>query len=393
MTGFATRAVHVGQEPDPITGDVVPPVHVTSTYVMDSVGEARAGYDYSRSGNPTRSAYERALASLEGGAGALAFPAGLSAEDTLVRAVTRIGGHISFGADVYGGTYRLFTSVLPREGRTATALDLTDLEAVEHDLATHPAHVLWVETPSNPRLHVFDIRALAALAHSYGALLVVDNTFASPVLQRPLELGADVVVHSTTKYIGGHSDIIGGAIITAKDVVVPADVTGWSESGRVLDEVHYLQNATGAVPSPRDCYLAHRGLKTLAVRVSRQSETALAIAHFLENDDRVAAVHYPWLASHRHHDLATKQMSGGGGVLSFETYSPEVARSVCESTTIFALAVSLGATESLIEYPAAMTHAAKAGAESAIPANLVRLAVGLEDPDDLIADLDCALGA
>lgn len=375
--GFSTRAIHVGQSPDPVTGDIIPPLHLASTFVMDRVGVPRAGYDYSRSGNPTRDNLQETLASLEGGEAALAFPSGLSAADTLLRAVTTIGGHVSFGADVYGGTYRLLDVVFPREGRTSTPLDLLDLDAVAADLRDNRAEVLWVETPSNPLLQVFDIAKLADLAHEVGALLVVDNTFASPALQRPLELGADVVTHSTTKYIGGHSDLIGGAVIGAADV---------------LEKVAYLQNAVGAVPSAQDAYLTSRGLKTLAVRVRQQSATALRLAEFLDADPRVLQVNYPGLPSHPQHLLAARQMDAFGGVLSFTVADEQTARAVCEGTEIFQLAVSLGATESLIEHPAAMTHATKVDAGTAIDPALVRLAVGLEDPEDLIADIDRALG-
>ncbi len=391
--GFSTRAIHVGQAADEATGAIIPPLHMASTFVMDQVGLPRAGYDYSRSGNPTRDNLQQTLASLEGGETAFAFPSGLSAEDTLLRAGTSVGGHISFGADVYGGAYRLLDGVLPREKRTSTPLDLTDLAAVEADLEQNHSQVLWVETPSNPLLDVFDLRRLADLAHKHGALLVVDNTFASPVLQQPLALGADVVTHSTTKYIGGHSDLVGGAVIVAANVQLPAGVKGWTGTGRVADEVCYLQNAVGAVPSAADAYLTSRGLKTLSVRVRQQSDSALRLAQHLEGDPRVLAVNYPGLPSHPQHELAVQQMSGFGGVLSFTVGSEAAARRLCESTTIFQLGVSLGATESLIEHPAAMTHATKAGAETEISPSLVRLSVGLEDIDDLIADLDSALGA
>lgn len=388
---FATRAVHVGQDPDGVTGDVVPPLHVASTHVQDGVDTLRGGYEYGRSANPTRDAFQVALADLEGGEAAFAFPSGMSAEDTLVRALTRPGDHVSFGADVYGGTYRLFTVVKPAEGVTGTPLDLSDPVAVAADVRGNRTALLWVETPSNPQLEVFDIAALARVAHEGGALLVVDNTFATPYLQRPIELGADVVVHSTTKYIGGHSDLIGGAVVIREGLELPLGRPGWTGTGRVVDEVRFAQQATGSIQSPRDAALAHRGLKTLAVRMDRHSASALAIARHLVEDTRVTVVHHPGLESDPGHELAVRQMSGFGGVLSFELGSAVAARRVAESTRIFGLAVSLGATESLIEYPPVMTHAVKQGTPEELPQGLLRLAVGLEDVEDLIADLDRAI--
>lgn len=391
-SGFSTQAIHVGNEPDRITGDIIPPVHIASTFVMDGVGILRAGYDYGRGTNPTRDAYQVTLGALEGGE-AVAFPAGLSAEDTLLRVLSRPGDHLTFSSDVYGGTYRLFTRIHAAEGRKWSEVDAGDLDAVEQDLAANRPRVLWVETPSNPLLDVYDIAALAQLAHAYGALLVVDNTFASPYLQRPLALGADAVIHSTTKYIGGHSDLVGGAAIVASNLVVPEGIEPWTDNGLVSEELVLLQTATGAIPSPEDSYKATRGLKTLAVRVDRQSRSALEIADFLEVDPRVKTVNYPGLPSHRGHQLALSQMSGGfGGVLSFTVATPEDAIRVCESTQTFSLAVSLGAVESLIEYPATMTHGTKEGSATAVDPSLVRLSVGLEDVEDLIADLDRALG-
>ena len=391
--GFATRAVHVGQEPDSRTGDVVPPIHVTSTHVQDGVETLRGGYEYGRSANPTRDAFGRALADLEGGAAGFAFPSGLSAEDSLTRVLTRPGDHVSFGADVYGGTYRLFMTVLAREGLTATPLDLADLDGVAADIRAHHSRILWVETPSNPQLEVFDLTALARVAHQGGALLVADNTFASPYLQQPLSFGADVIVHSTTKYIGGHSDLVGGAVVVRDGLRLPESLAGggWSDSGLVADELAFFQNAVGAVQSPRDAHLAHRGLKTLAVRLERHSANALAVARHLAGHPAVRAVHYPGLPDDPGHDLAARQMRGFGGVLSVELESAEVARRVAESTHVFSLAVSLGAVESLIEYPPVMTHAETQGKRWQIPQGLLRLAVGLEDPADLTADLDRAL--
>ncbi|WP_312349625.1 aminotransferase class I/II-fold pyridoxal phosphate-dependent enzyme [Actinomyces sp.] len=395
--GFATRAVHVGQEPDAATGDVVPPLHVASTHVQDGVETLRHGYEYGRGANPTRDAFQRALADLEGGGAAFAFPSGMSAEDTLVRVLTRPGDHVAFGDDVYGGTYRLFTVVRPAEGLRATPVDPGDVDAVAATVAGEGSRLVWVETPSNPLLEVFDIAALAEVAHRAGALLVVDNTFASPYLQHPLALGADVVVHSTTKYVGGHSDLIGGAVVVAAGLHLPARPggadLGWTGTGDVAEELRFLQSAVGAVQSPRDAHLAHRGLKTLAVRMERHSASALALAEHLRDHPAVRAVHYPGLAEDPGHDLAARQMRASGGVLSFELADAGLARRVAESTHVFSLAVSLGAAESLIEYPPVMTHAVKQGARWELPEGIVRLSVGLEDVEDLIADLDGALEA
>lgn len=397
--GFSTRAVDVGQDPDPRTGDVVPPLHIASTHVQDGVETLRGGYEYGRGANPTRDAFEAALADLEGGGAALAFPSGMSAEDTLVRVLTRPGDHVSFGDDVYGGTYRLFTVVRPAEGLRATAVDPADVEAVERTVRRNGSRLVWVETPSNPLLEVFDIAALADAAHRGGALLVVDNTFASPYLQHPLALGADLVVHSTTKYVGGHSDLIGGAVVVAEGLRLPdrpggsgAD-GGWTGTGEVAQELRFLQSAVGSVQSPRDAHLAHRGLKTLAVRMERHSASALALAEHLRDHPAVRAVHYPGLAEDPGHDLAALQMRASGGVLSFEVADGATARRVAESTHVFSLAVSLGAAESLIEYPPVMTHAVKQGARWAVPEGIVRLSVGLEDVEDLVADIDAALEA
>ena len=385
MRGLRTRAVHVGQTPDPVTGAVVPPIHLASTFVMDEVGVTRAGYDYSRSGNPTRDAFQVALANLESGGEAVAFPSGLGAEDTLIRALTRPGDHILAGTDVYGGTGRLLRSVLPAEGRTVARVDTTDREAVRAALAERRARLVWVETPSNPRLEISDIAVLAGIVHSAGGWLVVDNTFATPVFQRPIKLGADIVVHSTTKFVGGHSDLVGGAVVLSPGLALPE--AGLSGSRSAGDELRWWQNATGAVPGVFDCWLAHRGLKTLAVRVEAAAKSAGTIAAALETMPGVRRVWYPGLASHPAYATAVRQMSGFGSVISFEMGSPGAARLVAESTEIFSLAVSLGAVESLIEYPYAMTHGVLAGTPDAAPDTLVRLAVGLEDPGDLIGDL------
>jgi cystathionine gamma-synthase len=377
MTGFNTRAIHAGQEPDPATGAVVVPVHLTSTYKQDGVGGLRGGYEYSRSGNPTRTALQDALAALEEGRTGLAFASGLAAEDALLRTVCAPGDHVVLPGDAYGGTFRLVSKVFSRWGVEHTPVDLNDLDALR--AAIRPTtRIIWCETPTNPLLNVSDIAALAEVAHSAGALLVVDNTFASPYLQRPLTLGADVVVHSTTKYLGGHSDVVGGALITADP-----------ELG---EQLAYHQNAMGAVAGPMDAWLVLRGIKTLGVRVDRHSANAARIAEYLLEHPAVGDVLYPGLPQHRHHEIAAKQMSGFGGMLSFRLRGgEEAALKVCERTRLFTLAESLGGVESLIEHPHRMTHASAAGSPLEVPADLVRLSVGIEDVDDLISDLDQAL--
>jgi cystathionine gamma-synthase len=377
MTGFNTRAIHAGQEPDPTTGAVVVPVHLTSTYKQDGVGGLRGGYEYSRSGNPTRTALQEALAALEEGTTGLAFASGLAAEDALLRTVCAPGDHVVLPGDAYGGTFRLVSKVFSRWGVEHTPVDLNDLDALR--AAIRPTtRVIWCETPTNPLLNVSDIAALAEVAHEAGALLVVDNTFASPYLQRPLTLGADVVVHSTTKYLGGHSDVVGGALVTADD--------GLGE------QLAYHQNAMGAVAGPMDAWLVLRGLKTLGVRMDRHGENAARIADFLLGHPAVGDVLYPGLPQHRHHEIAAKQMSGFGGMLSFRLRGgEEAALRVCERASLFTLAESLGGVESLIEHPHRMTHASAAGSPLEVPADLVRLSVGIEDVEDLLADLEQAL--
>jgi cystathionine gamma-synthase len=375
--GFSTRAIHAGQEPDPATGAVVVPVHLTSTYKQDGVGGLRGGYEYSRSGNPTRTALQEALAALEEGSTGLAFASGLAAEDALLRTVCAPGDHVVLPGDAYGGTFRLVSRVFSRWGVEHTPVDLNDLAALR--AAIRPTtRVVWCETPTNPLLNVSDIAALAQVAHDAGALLVVDNTFASPYLQRPLTLGADVVVHSTTKYLGGHSDVVGGALIAA-------------DAG-LGEQLAYHQNAMGAVAGPMDAWLVLRGLKTLGVRVDRHGENAMRIAEFLLGHPAVGDVLYPGLPQHRHHEIAAKQMSGFGGMLSFRLRGgEEAALRVCERTSLFTLAESLGGVESLIEHPHRMTHASAAGSPLEVPADLVRLSVGIEDIADLISDLEQAL--
>ncbi len=379
VRGFDSLAVHAGQDPDPVTGAVIPPIHLSSTYVQDGIGGLRGGYEYGRSGNPTRTALEAQLAALEGGAHGISFASGLAAEDALLRAVLRPGDEVLLGSDVYGGTYRLLARVLGPWGVGIRVVDMSDLPAVAAALDERTARILWVETPSNPLLKISDIAELARIGHDAGALVVVDNTFASPALQRPLALGADVVVHSTTKYLGGHSDVVGGAIVTGDDAVA--------------EQVRFLQFAAGGVSGPHDAWLTTRGIKTLAVRVQRHSENAGAVARFLAGDDRVARVHYPGLESHPGHALAARQMSGFGGVVSLELADGPTARRFAESTRLFTLAESLGGVESLVNYPDEMTHASVRGTELAVPVELVRLSVGIESADDLLADLDAALSA
>jgi cystathionine gamma-synthase len=377
--GFDTLAIHAGQEPDPRTGAVVPPIYQTSTYAQDAVGSPRLGYEYSRSGNPTRDALQECLAAIEGGRRGLAFASGLAAEDTLLRAVCRPGDHVVIPDDAYGGTYRLFAKVLERWGLDWTAVPLDDLDAVR--AAFRPGHtrMIWAETPTNPLLTIADIPALAAFAHEFDAMLVVDNTFASPYLQQPIGLGADVVVHSTTKYLGGHSDVVGGALVAATD--------------GLGDELAFHQNAMGAVNGPFDAWLTLRGIKTLGVRMDRHCDNAERIAAYLLSHNAVSEVLYPGLESHRGHETAAKQMRRFGGMVSFRvTGGSEHAIAVCNKTELFVLAESLGGVESLIEHPGQMTHLSAAGSALEVPADLVRLSVGIETLDDLLADLEQALG-
>lgn len=374
--GFDTRAIHAGQAFDPTTGAVIPPIYQTSTYVQDGVGGLRGGYEYSRGGNPTRTALETQLAALEGGAFGLSFASGLAAEDALLRTVLAPGDHVVVGDDVYGGTHRLVRRVHGAWGVEHSTVDTSDLDAVR--TAIRPTtKVLWVETPSNPLMKISDIAALAELGHEAGLLVVVDNTFASPALQQPLALGADVVVHSTTKYLGGHSDVIGGALVLQSDE---------------LDErVRFTQFAAGAVSAPFDAFLTTRGIKTLGVRMQRHSENALAIAERLAGHAGVERVFYPGLESHPGHGLAARQMTGFGGMLSIELADGAAARRFAESTTLFQLAESLGGVESLVNHPWSMTHASVRGTEAEVPESIVRLSVGIEDVADLLADIDEAI--
>ncbi|UAL30637.1 cystathionine gamma-synthase [Nocardioides rotundus] len=378
-SGFETRAIHAGYEPDPVTGAVIPPIFATSTYKQDGVGGLRGGYEYSRSANPTRTALEGALAAVEEGERGFAFASGLAAEDTLIRAVLRPGDHVVLPDDAYGGTFRLFDKVATNWGIVHDPAPASDLDAVRAAIRPGQTKLVWVETPTNPLLNIGDIEALAAVAHEGGALLVVDNTFASPYLQQPLTLGADVVLHSTTKYVGGHSDVVGGAIVV-RDL-------------ELADQLAFHQNSIGGVPGPFDAFLTHRGLKTLAVRMDRHSDNAERIVDFLLGHPKVAQVLYPGLPDHPGHEIAARQMKRYGGMVSFRvTGGQQQALDVCGRTEVFTLGESLGGVESLIEHPGQMTHASVAGTDLEVPADLVRLSVGIETADDLIADLDRALG-
>jgi cystathionine gamma-synthase len=370
---FDTRAIHVGQEPDPTTGAVIVPIYQTSTFAQPRVGE-HLGYEYARTGNPTRTALQEVLASLEGTDAAVCFASGLAGEDAVFRLLAP-GDHVIMANDVYGGTWRQVAKVHARFGIEVSAVELTDLDTVA-DAFRPTTRYVWAETPSNPLLKILDLAALAELAHSEGARLVADNTFATPYLQRPVDLGADIVVHSTTKYIGGHSDVVGGAVCT---------------DAETAEELAFLQNAVGAVPGAFDSWLTLRGLKTLGVRMERHCSNAARIAEALTQHPKVIEVFYPGLASHPGHALAGRQMSGYGGMVSFRVEGSEAARRVAERTELFFLAESLGGVESLIEHPGLMTHASVSGTELEVPDDLIRLSVGIEAVDDLLADLERAL--
>jgi len=372
---FETRAVHAGQEPEPTFGAVNVPIFQTSTYAQPEVGKPKR-FDYARTGNPTREALETVLASLEGGRHGLCFASGMAAEATLLLTL-HPEDHVLLSNDVYGGTYRLLARVLADWGVAFDVVDMTDLSAFRAAMREE-TKVVWVETPTNPLLKVIDIAAAAELAHGGGALCVVDNTFATPYLQRPLELGADVVVHSVTKYLGGHSDLVGGAVVTNDDALA--------------DRLAFLQNAVGAVPGPMDCYLALRGVKTLALRMEAHCRGARHIAEFLSQHPGVTNVYFPGIPGHPGFEVAVRQMKDFGGMVSFEVGSRDEAIGVVQGTELFFLAESLGGVESLIEMPAPMTHASVSDSPLAVPDTLVRLSVGIEHPDDLVADLERALG-
>ena len=375
--GFATRALHIGQGPDPATGAVVQPIHLATTFAQQGVGKHK-GFEYSRSGNPTRAALEECLAGLEDAKHGLAFASGLAAETTLLL-LFGPGDHVVYMEDVYGGTFRLFNKVLKRYGLTFTAVDAGDMDSVDRSI-TPATRLVWLESPTNPLLRIVDIDAVSEVAHSHGAMVCVDNTFATPYLQQPLRLGADLVVHSSTKYIGGHSDVVGGAIMTNND--------------ELEQRLRFHQNAVGAVPSPFDCWLLLRGIKTLALRVDRQSQNAVEVAQALEKNKAVKKVHYPGLASHPGHAVASRQMRMFGGMVSFEVADEAAALRTLERLKLFALAESLGAVESLAEHPALMTHASMPASERkrvGVGEGLIRLSIGVEDVADLIADLESAL--
>ncbi|MFF5785336.1 cystathionine gamma-synthase [Streptomyces sp. NPDC012693] len=375
---FETRAIHAGNTADPLTGAVVPPIYQVSTYKQDGVGGLRGGYEYSRSANPTRTALEENLAALEGGRRGLAFASGLAAEDCLLRTLLAPGDHVVIPNDAYGGTFRLFAKVVERWGVDFSVANTSDVEAVR-DAVNDRTKLIWVETPSNPLLGITDIEAVAGVARQAGVKLVVDNTFASPYLQQPLALGADVVVHSLTKYMGGHSDVVGGALVTADEALG--------------EELAYHQNAMGAVAGPFDSWIVLRGIKTLAVRMDRHSENAEKIVEMLTQHPKVTQVLYPGLPEHPGHEVAAKQMRSFGGMISFRVQGgEEAAVEVCNRAQLFTLGESLGGVESLIEHPGRMTHASVAGSALEVPADLVRLSVGIENVDDLLADLRLALG-
>jgi len=376
--GFSTRAITAGQHFDPTTGAVVPPVYLTSTFVQDGIGNFRGGYEYARGGNPTRDSLQELIASLEGGLKAFSFASGLAGEDALLRAVLAPGDHIVMGNDVYGGTHRLVNRVFVPWGVSLSTVELTDLDSVRRSIRPGTTKVLWIETPTNPLMKINDIAALSELAHEFGVLVVVDNTFASPYLQQPISLGADAVVHSTTKYLGGHSDVVGGAVVVNDE--------------ELAAKVGFMQFGAGAVSGPLDAWLTIRGIKTLAVRLDRHSSNAQSLAETLAEHPLVERVYYPGLPTHPGHELAARQMKAFGGMISVALAGgAPAARAFAESTELFQLAESLGGVESLIGYPSEMTHASVRGTELEVPDNVVRLSVGIEDLDDLAADLLVAL--
>ena len=376
--GFSTRAVHAGQQEDPLTGAVMTPIYQTSTYVQEGLGRHK-GYEYARTQNPTREALERNVASLEGGQYGFAFGSGLAATDTVLKLLSA-GDHVVCGENVYGGTHRLMERVYARLGLTFTFVDSRDIRNIERAV-TPATRMIYCETPTNPMMHLTDLAAVGDLTQARGLLLTVDNTFATPFFQRPLSSGADIVIHSTTKYLNGHSDMVGGVVITSRD--------------DLAERIGFLQNGAGAVPGPMDCWLALRGIKTLPLRMRRHDENGRRIAQWLSQHRAITRIYYPGLPSHPQHDLACRQMSGFGGMISIDLGDPEKARRMAERTKIFALAESLGGVESLIGHPASMTHASVPVAmrqAMGLTDSLIRLSCGIEDADDLMADLEQALG-
>jgi len=377
MTEFETRAIHVAQDPDANNGAVIPPIYMSSTHKQDGVGGLRNGFEYNRAANPSRSALQEALADLESGKFGLSFASGLAAEDAVVRATCAPGDHVILAADLYGGTFRLLNRIHRAAGIDSEVVDLANDAALTAAIRPGKTKLIWIETPSNPMLGIFDIAHIAKIAKEHGVLTVVDNTFATPYLQRPLELGADIVTHSTTKFLGGHSDILGGAVIVNDE--------------ELHEKIRFIQFAAGAVSSPFDAWLTHRSIKTLAVRMDKHCSNAQAVAEFLNGHAGVAQVYYPGLASHPGHDLAKKQMSGFGGIVSLRFATEAKAKDFCSRTKLFTLAESLGGVESLVNHPAQMTHASVKGSPLEVGGEIVRLSVGIENPKDLIADLAQAL--
>lgn len=377
MKKFETKAIHVAQEPDRNNGAVIPPIYMTSTHRQNGVGDLPDGYEYNRGGNPTRDALQEALAALEGGRFGFSFSSGLAAEDAIIRALLRSGDHAILANDLYGGSYRLFNRIHKPNGIDFDIVDLNDEPSLRAAFKADRTKLVWIETPSNPMMTIFDIAKISRIAHEYGAITVVDNTFATPYLQRPIELGADIVVHSTTKYIGGHSDLLGGAVIL--------------NDGELADKIRFIQFAVGAVSGAFDAWLTHRSLKTLPVRMRAHSANAQAIAEFLLGQAKIEQVYYPGLPSHKGHELAKQQMHGFGGIVSVRFKDTSAAKRFCESTHLFTLAESLGGVESLVNHPAEMTHASAAGSPIEVGGEIVRLSVGIEHLDDLIEDLESAL--
>ncbi len=379
---FSTTAIHAGQEFDPTTGAVIPPVYFTTTFVQDGIGGFRNGYEYARGGNPTRDALQTLLAALEGGDRAFSFASGLAGEDTLLRAILKPGDHVLMGNDVYGGSHRLVNRTLVPWGVELSTVEMMNLDGVRAALRP-TTKVVWLETPSNPLMKITDIAAVAEIAHAAGAIVVVDNTFASPYLQQPMSLGADVVTHSTTKYLGGHSDVLGGAVVLKNETTVGGE--------SLADKVAFLQFGVGAVSGPMDAWLTIRGIKTLAVRMDRHSSNAQTIAEALVGHPKIQTVYYPGLPDHPGHELAARQMKAFGGMISLKLADGPTARTFAESTKLFQLAESLGGVESLMCYPAEMTHASVKGTALEVPDSVVRLSVGIEGVDDLLADVLQAL--